>query len=94
MGHRAESSPIRWIRDKANRHFLFSGDTGSGNTSGTNALLASLVKGYPTLGGVVMANTGDEGFYLDWLAKKYGRQGDIIRLRPRLVGEPGSPSTG
>jgi hypothetical protein len=86
-------APIRWIRDKANRHFPFSDDTGSGNTSGMNALLASLVKRYPTLGGVVMANTGDEGFYLDWLAEKYGRRGDIIRLRPRLVGEPGSPST-
>jgi hypothetical protein len=41
----------------------------------------------PTMGGLVMANKGDEWFYLEWLAKKYGRTRDIIRLRPRLVGE-------
>lgn len=80
---------FRWTRDKANRHFFFSGDTGSGKTSGMNRLLAELVRRNPTLGGVVMANKGDEWFYLEWLAKKHGRQNDIIRLRPRLVGETG-----
>ena len=50
---------FRWTRDKANRHFFFSGDTGSGKTSGMNALLAALVRRNPTLGGVVMANKGD-----------------------------------
>ena len=80
---------FRWTRDKANRHFFFSGDTGSGKTSGMNGLLADLMRRNPTLGGVVMANKGDEWFYLEWLAKKYGREHDIIRLRPRLVGEPG-----
>jgi hypothetical protein len=34
-----------------------------------------------------MANKGDEWFYLEWLAKKYGREKDIVRLRPRLVCE-------
>ncbi len=82
---------FRWTRDKANRHFFFSGDTGSGKTSGMNGLLAALVSGNPTLGGVVMANKGDEWFYLEWLAKKYGREKDIVRLRPRLVGEPEKP---
>lgn len=76
-----------WTRDKANRHFFFSGDTGAGKTSGMNGLLASLVKRNPTLGGVVMANKGDEWFYLEWLAKKHGREKDIVHLRPRLVGE-------
>jgi len=80
---------FRWTRDKANRHFFFSGDTGSGKTSGMNGLLAALIRRNPTLGGVVMANKGDEWFYLEWLAKKYGRTADIIRLRPRLVGETG-----
>lgn len=61
---------FRWTRDKVNRHFFFSGDTGSGKTSGMNALLADLVPRNPTLGGVVMANKGDEWFYLEWLAKK------------------------
>jgi hypothetical protein len=56
-----------------------------------NLLLAELVRRNPTLGGVVMANKGDEWFYLEWLAKKHGRQNDIIRLRPRLVGETGKP---
>lgn len=82
---------FRWTRDKANRHFFFSGDTGSGKTSGMNGLLAALIRRNPTLGGVVMANKGDEWFYLEWLAKKYGRENDIIRLRPRLVGEAGKP---
>jgi hypothetical protein len=78
---------FRWTRDKANRHFFFSGDTGSGKTSGMNLLLADLIRRNPTLGGVVMANKGDEWFHLEWLAKKYGRQADVIHLRPRLVGE-------
>ena len=78
---------FRWTRDKANRHFFFSGDTGSGKTSGMNGLMAALISRNPTLGGVVMANKGDEWFYLEWLAKKYGREKDIIRLRPRMVGE-------
>jgi hypothetical protein len=82
---------FRWTRDKANRHFFFSGDTGSGKTSGMNGLLAALIHRNPTLGGVVMANKGDEWFYLEWLAKKYGRTPDIIHLRPRLVGETGKP---
>jgi len=56
-----------------------------------SALLANLVKRNPTLGGVVMASKGDEWFYLEWLAKKNGRQNEIIRLRPRLVGEPDRP---
>ncbi len=83
---------FRWTRDKANRHFFFSGDSGSGKTSGMNLLLADLFRRNPTLGGVVMANKGDEWFYLEWLAKKYGRTGDLIRLRPRLVGEDRLPS--
>jgi len=32
---------LRWTRDKANRHFSFSGDTGSGKTSGMNGRLTS-----------------------------------------------------
>jgi hypothetical protein len=82
---------FRWTRDKANRHFFFTGDTGSGKTSGMNGLLAALISRNPTLGGVLMANKGDEWFHLEWLAKKYGRENDIIRLRPRLVGETGTP---
>jgi hypothetical protein len=82
---------FRWTRDKANRHFFFSGDTGSGKTTGMNGLMAALIRRNPTLGGVIMANKGDEWFYLEWLAKKYGREKDIIRLRPRLVGETDTP---
>jgi hypothetical protein len=79
---------FRWTRDKVNRHFFFTGDTGSGKTTGMNALLAALMKRNPRLGGIVMANKGDEWFFLEWLAKKYGRERDIIRLRPRASGEP------
>jgi hypothetical protein len=82
---------FQWTRDKANRHFFFSGDTGSGKTTGMNRLLEELIRRNPTLGGVVMANKGDEWFHLEWLAKKHGRTQDIIRLRPRLVGETGKP---
>lgn len=78
---------FRWTRDKANRHFFFSGDTGSGKTAGMNGLLKALMSRNPTMGGLVMANKGDEWFYLEWLAKKYGRSQDIIHLRPRMVGE-------
>lgn len=79
---------FRWTRDKLNRHFFISGETGSGKTTGMNQLLAALMRRDPRLGGVVMANKGDEWFYLEWLAKKYRREDDIIRLRPRESGDP------
>jgi hypothetical protein len=83
---------FRWTRDKANRHFFITGDTGSGKTTGMNGLLTALMRRNPHLGGVVMANKGDEWFFLEWLAKKYGRSQDLIRLRPRTVGDtPGQP---
>jgi hypothetical protein len=78
---------FRWTRDKVNRHFFFTGDTGSGKTTGMNALLSALMKRNPHLGGLVMANKGDEWFFLEWHAKKYGREQDIIRLHPRFAGE-------
>ena len=55
----------------------------------TSDVLAALIRRNPTLGGVVMANKGDEWFYLEWLAKKHGRTADIIRLRPRLAAAAG-----
>lgn len=79
---------FRWTRDKLNRHFFISGETGAGKTTGMNQLLMALFRRDPRLGGVVMANKGDEWFFLEWLAKKYGRQADVIRLRPRPVDEP------
>ena len=83
---------FRWTRDKANRHFFITGDTGSGKTTGMNGLLTALMRRDPHLGGVVMANKGDEWFFLEWLAKKYGRSQDMIRLRPRTSDDaPGQP---
>ncbi|MGC4073990.1 MAG: hypothetical protein QM760_16060 [Nibricoccus sp.] len=82
---------FQWTRDKANRHFYFTGDTGSGKTSGMNGLLDALLKRNPKLGGVVVANKGDEWFNLQRLAKKHGREDDIIHLRPRLLGESEKP---
>ena len=81
-----------WTRDKVNRHFFFSGDTGSGKTTGMNALLSALIRRDPRLGGMVMANKGDEWFFLEWLAKKHGRQADLIRLRPCAMGDPAGES--
>jgi hypothetical protein len=72
-----------WTRDKLNRHFFISGETGAGKTTGINKLMTELVRRDPHVGGIVMANKGDEWFFLQWLAKKYGRENDILRLRPR-----------
>jgi hypothetical protein len=80
-----------WTRDKVNRHFFITGDTGSGKTTGMNALLADLIRRNPSLGGLVMANKGDEWYFLEWLGKKYGRSQDLVRLRPRLPSEPDDP---
>lgn len=81
-----------WTRDKLNRHFFVSGETGAGKTTGLNQLLTQLLRRDPHVGGVVMANKGDEWFFLEWLAKKYGREQDIIRLRPRTSDDqPGDP---
>ncbi len=79
---------FRWTRDKANRHFFFTGDTGSGKTTGMTALLDALMRRNPNLGGMVMATKGDEWFYLEWLARKHGRERDLVRLRPRTSDEP------
>lgn len=82
---------FRWTRDKINRHFFITGETGAGKTTGLIGLLDGLLRRNPQLGGVVMANKGDEWFFLEWLAKKHGRERDLIRLRPRLVGEREKP---
>lgn len=83
---------FRWTRDKANRHFFFTGDTGSGKTTGMTALLDALMHRNPNLGGMVMATKGDEWFYLEWLARKHGRERDLVRLRPRTSDELAGPS--
>lgn len=85
---------FKWTRDKASRHFFFSGDTDSGKTSGMNGLLADLMRRNPTLGGVVMANKGDQWFYFEWLAKKYGRQHDISTFARAWSATPGKRFTG
>jgi hypothetical protein len=82
---------FRWTRDKVNRHFFFTGDTGAGKTTGMHRLLDALMRRNPRLGGIVMANKGDEWYFLEWLAKKHGRAGDLVRLRPRLPGETAAP---
>jgi hypothetical protein len=74
-----------WTRDKLNRHFFISGETGAGKTTGINRLMTELVRRDPHVGGIVMANKGDEWYFLEWLAKKYGREDDIFRLRPRTT---------
>jgi len=56
-----------------------------------NLLLEDLFRRNPHMGGVVMANKGDEWFHLQRMAAKYGRSQDIIHLRPRLVGEATKP---
>lgn len=82
---------FRWTRDKANRHFYFTGDTGAGKTSGMNGLLAAFFERNPRLGGVITANKGDEWFHLHAMARRYGRENDLIHLRPRLNGESPTP---
>lgn len=84
---------FRWTRDKLNRHFFVSGETGAGKTTGMNQIIARLVRNDARIGGIVMANKGDEWFFLEWLGRKYGRSQDLVRLRPRLPGEPAEPSS-
>lgn len=74
---------FRWTRDKANRHFFFTGDTGSGKTSGMNRLLEALFARNTDLGGVVIATKGDEWFHLEHLARKHNRTRNLIHLAVR-----------
>ena len=77
----------RWTQDKACRHFFITGDTGSGKTSGLDRLLYGLFEHNPAFGGVIMANKGSEWHSLQKIGARFGREADLIRLRPRATDE-------
>ena len=81
---------LSWTEAELCRHFLITGDTGSGKTTrGINVLLRQLTCNVPNWGGMVLGVKGDEGRLMTRLAELQGRGQDILHLQVR----PDSEST-
>ncbi len=75
---------LTWTRWELCRHFLITGDTGSGKTtSGFQPMLRQLTRNVPDWGGLVLGVKGDEHRFIEKLAREFGRERDIIHLQVR-----------
>ena len=76
---------LRWTQRELCRHFLITGDTGSGKTtSGFHPLLLQLTQNVPDWGGLVLGVKGDESEFIHELLESHDRTHDQIdiKLRP------------
>jgi len=73
-----------WTRDDFCRGWLITGDTGSGKTrSGITPLLFQVFKNEPTWGGLCIDDKGIYWETLSEMAKRFGREHDLILLQVR-----------
>lgn len=89
LSHRSRKVILRigsltWTEEELCRHFLITGDTGSGKTtSGFQPILIQLTRNIPNWGGLVLGVKGDEHRFVTELAKAHGRGDDLIHLEVR-----------
>ncbi len=77
---------LTWTIPEVCRHFLITGDTGSGKTtSGIHPILVQLTQNVPDWGGLVLGVKGDEHAFITRLAEAHGRSGDVLHLQVRPV---------
>ena len=75
---------LTWTQEELCRHFLITGDTGSGKTtSGFHPILVQLTQNIPNWGGLVLGVKGDEHEFIQELAEAHGRAHDLIHLQVR-----------
>ena len=73
--------PLTWTREEFCRHFLITGDTGSGKTtSGLNPILVQITQNVPTWGGLVLGSKGTEYHFIRDLLAHHGRAADHVHL--------------
>jgi len=79
---------LTWDRREFCRHFLITGDTGSGKTTcGINQILSQITTNVPDWGGLVLGVKGDEFRFISKLTAAHGRKQDLIHLQVRPDGE-------
>ncbi len=77
-----------WNREDFCRHWLITGDTGSGKTrSGLNRLLYEVFCNEPTWGGLCIDDKGHYWETLLAMARHFGREQDVVLLRVGTTGE-------
>lgn len=75
--------PYKWDREELCTHWLITGDTGAGKTTGLNNLLISLTENYPHWGSLVLDPKGLYWRTLQTILKGARREDDLIVLRVR-----------
>ena len=76
--------PLTWTKEEFCRHFLITGDTGSGKTtSGLNPILVQITQNVPNWGGLVLGSKGTEHHFIRDLLKFHGRSADHVHLKVR-----------
>src|SRR3984893_676490 len=79
----ASPGGFRWERNDFCRGWLITGDTGAGKTFAINALLHSVFQHEPDWGGLCCDEKGIYHETLLRMAKKYGREDDLLLLQTR-----------
>lgn len=75
---------LTWTQSDFCRHFLITGDTGSGKTtSGFHPILVQITQNVPNWGGLVLGVKGDESQFIRELAEAHGREHDLIEFQVR-----------
>ena len=70
---------LTWTREEFCRHFLITGDTGSGKTtSGLNPILVQITQNVPNWGGLVLGSKGTEHHFIRDLLHHHGRASDHV----------------
>lgn len=76
--------PLTWTKEEFCRHFLITGDTGSGKTtSGLNPILLQVTQNVPNWGGLVLGSKGTEHHFIGDLLRFHGRSADHVHLKIR-----------